>query len=784
MSLPALANLSISGSYQYNESPAKVRTFDVGDSGAKLFTLDDDENIRVHALSPAYDVSSATAGSLGAFFGLWSTHVRTRFKADGTKALTLEDNGANQRNTFLTPWDVTDIDAARAESDFDSASGDTATATPRRGLAVGAGGSTYVVANPTGGYLCQYDTTAPWEPAPMTLVAEVDLAASPHNIAGIDVHDMDFNSDDTSLVVVDVGNGQLHHFSLASPGDITDMSLSDSFDYTGETPAGITVEWVQIAVADNDEHIYVGFIADTAADDSTIQRYSFPALTSVRAAHTASVPLRVAAAHMARFSLRLAAAHATYTPLRVARSHAATIHQHVRAAHTALVPLMVPVRASHTARVPLLQFTAVRAAHTAAIPLRVGRGHTARAPLMAFVRRAHRTVFDLRTSVRAAHAARMPLLDHNPVRRAHHAVFSLLRAPRTHLSMDVSLTAGGRRIPILTWDLRAQEGGYLYEGTVTVGAEGYGLVRVGDAVTLDLFGEPYSLVVESRRRDREGAAGRRFALELRSPTVRFDFPRAAPVTRTFDASVMARAAVETLLGEAVAGWDLVDWRIPAFRLAFEDASPIAAAQEIVQAPGGTIETDPDGTLRVRHLYPSSPKHGYADVAPARTVDDQDDVVSSSESFEPRRRVDRLTIRDTVEGLFNDRLEFEPDANNSRSGTLRVYPSPWRSGLVVRHTSNAALSLTPNGETTREETEVVEFAAGRAGLRFPVEALLALEWLYVSLGAVTFEAHETELKAGGEQGYSLARVTYRVRSIDYRVASATVDEAQLILEDAA
>ncbi len=60
----------------------------------------------------------------------------------------------------------------------------------------------------------------------------------------------------------------------------------------------------------------------------------------------------------------------------------------------------------------------------------------------------------------------------------------------------------------------------------------------------------------------------------------------------------------------------------------------------------------------------------------------------------------------------------------------------------------------------------------------------MTWLYESLGGVSFEPYATEIAAGGETGYSLAEITYRTRSIDYRLVSPTVDHAQLLLQEVA
>lgn len=791
--LPSIAGLTYEKQYQFAPADATEAAYVGADNGTKLFTFQTgSQELLLHTISTPNEIDTAAVTATTFSLGSFNSSPNLAFGNSGAKGFELGSASGRLRSfDYSTPWDITtgvfdqEINLGDVPGTF---------ATPLQGIVVSADGGTIITAA-DGHTLQQFSLSTPYDISTASFVVELDVGGASYINASFRIEDIAIDTEGTSLLLVTQFTTLIYQLRLTTAFSLAGgvAYSGESFDYATQDPAGYS-EIHNISIAEDATKVWISACQNnTTGNESVILQYAIPIPVlrkahsariplRVGAGHTGSAPLRVGAGHTALMNVRLASSHIAAVPLRVGLAHQAVIRERIARALRSPIPNLQPIAAAFRSIVPLEEYVKVAAAHRAPVPLRVRAAHQAVAPLMAFVRSAHRAVFDLQVHVATAHRAVMPLLGYNQVRAGHRAVFSLLSAPRTYLSMDVSLTtAAGQALEVISWDISADEGGYVYEGTVYVDLDGFGQLAVNDSVSLDLFGEFYSLVVESKQRDRSGPVDRRYAIGLRSPTVRFDFPRAEPVTRTFEESVLAHDAVEQLLGESVT-WDLVDWRIPAFRLAWEKVSPIEAARQIVQAAGGTIQTDPDGTLRIRHLYPVSPKDNYDGATPARIVDDQDDVVRAGESFEPRRLVDRLEIRDTVDGLFHDRLEFELDSGDNRAGTVHVYPSPWRTNLVVAHSSNASLRLTPLGEVTREETEVIQFVAGKASVTFPVVDLLSVTWLYVSLGGLSFDAYSTELQAATADGYSLAEVKYRTRSIDYRLESPTVDKAQLLLKE--
>jgi hypothetical protein len=112
--------------------------------------------------------------------------------------------------------------------------------------------------------------------------------------------------------------------------------------------------------------------------------------------------------------------------------------------------------------------------------------------------------------------------------------------------------------------------------------------------------------------------------------------------RTWDTAIRAREVAEEAVGEAIQ-WDLVDWIIPAGRLAVYDAAPLDVVRTIAEAAGGVVETTPGGVLRVRHWFPVAvPQWGRN--TPDHILTDTADNLSCRESHRARHRVNRVTVR--------------------------------------------------------------------------------------------------------------------------------------------
>lgn len=403
---------------------------------------------------------------------------------------------------------------------------------------------------------------------------------------------------------------------------------------------------------------------------------------------------------------------------------------------------------------------AVRFAVAHAAPYRILRDHAAR--------------FD------AAYA----LSETDPVRSAMKAGYSLLPAQAVYSAAIVpELTHGGRVVRLdeeTTLTLSCDEDSPVWIATIGIAElADFAAMRIGDALTLALAGETFALVVDGKTLSRGSAVSRRCDITASSPLALLDKPFAADISFQATAPTLARTAVEAFIG--VVDWRLPAWVIPAAALTFDGVTPLRAARAIVEAIGGLVESDPDGTVICRPRHPVGvPQYGAAAVA-HQFFDN--DVLESSERIAPVRGFNRVTVANEQTGASGasgspDALEYVGD--DSISGTVRAYPNPARPVSLV-HTGNPATTIAPQGTITRSETELAEFVSGRARVRYPVAAIVSSDWQATDLGEVTAEG--AELKSAVE-GYSLLRITYEVSTVNWAVGLDTPDEeVQFVLMDA-
>lgn len=316
------------------------------------------------------------------------------------------------------------------------------------------------------------------------------------------------------------------------------------------------------------------------------------------------------------------------------------------------------------------------------------------------------------------------------------------------------------------------------------------------AFTLYLFNDTYAFVVDSkslsRTIDDEGHYKETATLSGLSPLCRFANPRATPVTKTWTTPTNAKAIVEELLGTVT--WNLVDWQIPAYRLSADSAAPLDVAKQIVEAAGGLIESNPDGSVVVRHRWPTS-------IALLNTVSPdhilhETSIYSASESPTQDELMNKVRILDSNAG-YQDRLEYVPNKidedDDPWSGILYAFLSPWRDGLTIATTRGSKIQLGSLSEGTRtigdsEEypPETITFENGNSTTQYPIATITAFTWLDDVLGGVTFTPYSTTIEAtdsGTYGGYSLAEIEYTTRYLKvpvYCTESDTTIEAQFLL----
>lgn len=449
--------------------------------------------------------------------------------------------------------------------------------------------------------------------------------------------------------------------------------------------------------------------------------------------------------------------------------------------------LLAPVASQRDRKYDLLPFVIVAAAierrYGAVAAAQTARVYSLLVPVAAQAARPYTAT----NPVAAQTERKYDLLNYVPVAAQTKRVYSLLESVVVNITDQPVIYYGGRKMEIIAASIRQDEGDYAWTAEIELAhVEDYARMKINGAFTLDLYGEVFSLIVDNKAKTRTGPAQTSLRVAGISPSARHAFPRAEPFSKTWTEAVMARAAAEEALGEAI-DWQIVDWQIPAGRLAFVDAAPIAVAERIAEAAGAVVETAPDGTVTVRPRFPASVP-AWDSAAVAHVYTDPADNLSAEELSRATERVNAVTIRDFTSeaGSTQDIVEFIADEDDPLKGTVCVYPRPWRPVELV-HTGNAAVGMNYQGEVTLTKyadgqsgdghESLVEFKAGRASVRYPVMTINSVTWHYAALGAVAASGPELQSAAAA---YSLARIEYTTRAYKWRVWDAAPDTIQFLV----
>ena len=292
---------------------------------------------------------------------------------------------------------------------------------------------------------------------------------------------------------------------------------------------------------------------------------------------------------------------------------------------------------------------------------------------------------------------------------------------------------------------------------------------------IHLLGVDYHFIVDARSLNRsiddEGNYVETCTISGLSPLVQKAKPRATSITKTWETPIMASSAVEELLGSVT--WDLVDWMIPAYRLAADNAAPLDIAQQVVTAAGGLIESLPDGGVLCRHRWPVS--IAELDGAVPDKVLYETGIYSATESAVNDDLINRIRIGQ--DETFQDQMEYVPNKFDSGeddpfNGVLYAFPSPWREGLRIVTTRPSVIQIGGLFEGVRliEETseefpwETLTFSERESSTRYPIMTVNAFEWLDEDLGGLLVTPYSSRLQAGDGTygGYSLGRISYSTR----------------------
>jgi hypothetical protein len=346
------------------------------------------------------------------------------------------------------------------------------------------------------------------------------------------------------------------------------------------------------------------------------------------------------------------------------------------------------------------------------------------------------------------------------------------------------ITINGQSFPVEQAEVRLDEGQYAWVCSVTLYDPAYyDLFQPGDSFSIDMLGEEYVFLYDGKSFSRNSIVDVQASVSGISPSALLGEPRAQKITKTWDTSVLALSAVEEVINGYPLVWEILNWGLPPFRLAVQDMTPIEVVQLIAKAAGGVVQTDPDGTLRVRYLFPVRVPD-YPTTAEDQFYSDLDHNFSVNEEVGIPEIVNKIRIMDISPGADQDRVEFVQDPDFGDRGYLKVFPSPWRETLFVDHTSLPIVSITYVGVRTEQlEPEDIEILESKGSVGHPIYQLNTLEWLYRDLGGIVFEQDKNDFNTTNTTDHeSLLRITYTTRWLRFDVVAWPEAKVQfLVLE---
>lgn len=349
---------------------------------------------------------------------------------------------------------------------------------------------------------------------------------------------------------------------------------------------------------------------------------------------------------------------------------------------------------------------------------------------------------------------------------------------------DVSVEIAGIPVDYESIEVTADEGDEYWTMTVTLSeVADYVRVRLKDSIAISIDGVVFNGIIDTKPIDRTDATNIAMSVTAVSPVALLDTPYVLAQDYLQSIAIGAHDLVEQILGQPV-DWQIADWTIKPYRFAAQAVTPLAAARIIVEAAGAVLESNPDGSLYVRYLFPVSVPE-FSTAAADEVFSDIEDNLSSREKNVYTPLFNKFRIREGS-GTVSDYLEWTQDEGSSDSGILRAYPLPWRpASLEVRHTDGSIVSLQSIGVGVREEEELVEIREGQAELRYPAVSIVSLDWKSEDMGGLYLEPRTrtvTALNRDVNWGYGLVSVKYVVECLEYRVQFPVDNVVQFILLD--
>ena len=343
-------------------------------------------------------------------------------------------------------------------------------------------------------------------------------------------------------------------------------------------------------------------------------------------------------------------------------------------------------------------------------------------------------------------------------------------------SFTESVTVGGVVINPLAVDLSWGRSEYAMMATIQLADSAEYQLFARDAVVIvSLFGEDYTVVVDSKSRRRAHGSGWTYTINCLSPASRLDSPHAE--TLNGELTGLASELAAQLAGSVPIAWQTVDWYLPPSTWITADQTPLELLRTLAAAAGANLISEPDGSLTVEPAYPVAVPR-WAEVVPSEVISEVLEVFEASDEDDHRPGYNRFLVGDQM--TSSETLRIEDEAISDGLHHLRIYQTPWADDFDLRHTGGDWVFLESLGIEERPVTETVEFINGEGRAQYPIYGVVSLAWGQVNLGTIT-TSEDGQLVASVD-GESLLTITYTTRCRRWAARNSAVESVQFVAEE--
>ncbi len=252
----------------------------------------------------------------------------------------------------------------------------------------------------------------------------------------------------------------------------------------------------------------------------------------------------------------------------------------------------------------------------------------------------------------------------------------------------------------------------------------------------------------------------KFQIWGRSPSALLDVPYAQPISFSPGISDASDCA-EEILRDAALDWEIPTWMLP-YDYEVSGVTPWEAAGQLAAVAGGIIRSNPDGSVKIRKVWPVRPVHMQIAV-PAIYLDRYENIISPSFAEEPGNWYNQIEVigygsqDESPKIIVEDSLRDDGVRVIGDDVFVRVY-WPYEdiyAPAVTFCTDGTAEFL---GVTVTSEEERVDFQNYVGTVSLPIIALNSVEWFPSVNGEwPSYEPFGNELKASVK--YGIATITY-------------------------